>query len=152
MLLAVAKGSIEIIKLMLLNKDLDLNIRDSYSGANAFWLACYYGRGSIMKELANAGIDIYNTNNEKVDVLHLSIYLDRPNIVSMLLKSYFSLENITNKGYSVIHLCSILNRNEILQLIMNHLKKNQYKSDFIKKLLNNINEKCSISALSFAII
>ena len=78
LLLAVAKGSLEIIQMMILNKGLDLSVRDSYSGVNSFWLACYYGRGLIMKELANAGIDIYNTNNENIDVLHLSIYLNRP--------------------------------------------------------------------------
>ena len=60
---AVAKGDIEIVKLLLKNNSLDLNVIDENSGVNAFWLACLYGQGSIMKELANAGIDIYNHNH-----------------------------------------------------------------------------------------
>lgn len=104
-----------------------------------------------MMELANAGIDIYNKNEENLNALHLSIYLDRPQIVKMLLKSNYGLTEETNKGYTCIHLCCILNRNEILKMIVVHLKSNQYKKRFVKKLLNNINDKCPISALSFAI-
>ena len=103
-----------------------------------------------MMELANAGIDIYNTNEENINALHLSIYLDRPQIVRMLLKSNFGLSEETNKGYTCIHLCCILNRNEILKMILAHLKSNQYKKSYIKKLLNYINDRCPISALSFA--
>jgi hypothetical protein len=47
---------------MLKNPALDLDAIDKYTGVNAFWLAGYYGRGIIMRELANAGMDIYNSN------------------------------------------------------------------------------------------
>ena len=63
------------------NKSLDLNVRDAYTGVNAFWLACYYGQGSIMRELANAGIDIFNCNNQNINVFHLAIYQNHINIV-----------------------------------------------------------------------
>ena len=113
--MAVAKGSLDMVKLLLINKGIDLNVIDDYSGVNSFWLACYYDQGAIMKELANAGIDIYSTNKEDINVLHLSIYLNRPHIVKMLLKSNFALNLETSKGYTCIHLCTIFNRIEILK-------------------------------------
>ena len=70
----------------------------------------------------------------------------------MLLNSNFSLEFTTNKGYSAIHLCCMLDRTEILHEIIHYLKTNQYKSKYIKKLLNTMNNQCSISPLSFAIL
>ena len=109
---------------MLKNNSLDLNARDAYTGINAFWLACYYGRGGIMRELANAGIDIYNCNKQKVNVFHLAIYKNLEDVVQMLLKSNFSLELLTSKGYSVFHLSSMLNHTKILKMILSYLKKN----------------------------
>jgi ankyrin repeat protein len=152
LLLAVTKGSTDMVKLLLSNKELDLNVTEANTGVNAFWLACYSEHWFIMQELANAGIDIYNTNRENINALHLSIYLNRPHIVKMLLKSNFSLEMETNKGYTCIHLCCILNRTSMLEMIMQHLKVNQFKRRYVKQLLNKINDRCPISALSFAII
>ena len=57
---AVAKGDMEIVKLLLRNPLLNLNVLEPSTRTNAFWLACYYNRWNIMKILANAGIDIYN--------------------------------------------------------------------------------------------
>ena len=109
---------------MLKNKSLNLEKRDAYTGVNAFWLASYYGRGNIMRELANAGIDIYNSNKSKINVFHLAIYKNLEEIVQMLLNSNFPLEKLTSKGYSVFHLCSILNHTKILKMIFSYLKKN----------------------------
>ena len=118
---AVAKGDIEIIKLLLKNNSLDINVTDTNSGVNAFWLACLYNQGSIMKELANSGIDIYNSNHQDINALHLSVLLNNVKIVKMLIASNYSLEFVTNKGYNVVHLCSMLNRTEILNEIIKHL-------------------------------
>jgi ankyrin repeat protein len=108
---------------MLKNKSLDINAIDAFSGVNAFWLACYYGRGSIMRELAGAGIDIYNSNIENVNVFHLAIYKNLEDIVQLLLKSNFSIELLTFKGYSIFHLCCILNHPNLLKMIFSYLKK-----------------------------
>lgn len=68
---AVAKGDIKMLNLVLLNKSVDIHIESG--GINAFWLACLLGHGHIMKVLAEAGIDIFNTNSSKINVLHLAV-------------------------------------------------------------------------------
>ena len=58
---AVAKGNTKMLGLMLNNKNFDINITDC-DGINAFWFACYLGRGEMMHELANLGIDVLCTD------------------------------------------------------------------------------------------
>jgi ankyrin repeat protein len=41
---AAAKGSEEMIRLILMNKTLDVNLTNE-QGVNAFWIACLYGHG-----------------------------------------------------------------------------------------------------------
>ena len=43
LMVAVAKGYVESIDLLLINKTIDINYKDNDSGVNAFWLACLYG-------------------------------------------------------------------------------------------------------------
>ena len=128
-----------MIQLLLKNVNLDLNVTDDLTGVNAFWLACFYGHGLIMKELANAGADVFNVNKEGINVLHLSIYMNNKPIVKMLLLSNFPLEYVTDKGYSAIHLCCMLNRTDILHEIMTHMRKSGYNRTFKRSLLNSMN-------------
>ena len=58
---AAAKGSEEIVRLILLNKTLDINLENE-QGVNAFWTACFFGHGNIMRTLADHGIDILSKN------------------------------------------------------------------------------------------
>ena len=75
---------------------------DPKTGVNSFWLACMYGHGSIMKKLAEKGSDIFISNKEKVNVLHLAIYKDNLSIFKMLLMSNYPLDTVTNNGYNAI--------------------------------------------------
>ena len=72
LLSAAAKGSPEMVKLVLQNPNLDIDIRNE-AGVNAFWIACMFGHGQVMSLLANAGLDIMCVNNQGVNVLHLAI-------------------------------------------------------------------------------
>jgi ankyrin repeat protein len=69
---AAAKGSIEMINLVLMNRTLDIQVINN-SGVNAFWIACMYGHGDVMKTLAQKGINIFCTNKSKVNALHLAV-------------------------------------------------------------------------------
>jgi ankyrin repeat protein len=71
---ACAKGFIDIIKIMLTNKNIDINMRDPRSGVNAIWLACLYGHGDVINLLAKANADIFSTNNRKINMMHLAVY------------------------------------------------------------------------------
>jgi ankyrin repeat protein len=111
---AVAKGNLEIVQILLRNNSLDLNVKDSYTGVNSFWLACFYGHGSIMNELANAGIDVNNCNKQGINSLHLSIFKNHKHITKMLLESNYNLLDETENGHTIIHLACLLSRTEIL--------------------------------------
>ena len=59
---------------MLKNPTVDVNSQCDANGCNAFWLACYYGRGECMCLLANTGIDIMNCHGETVsNGLHVAV-------------------------------------------------------------------------------
>ena len=42
LMIAVSKGRTELIEKILLNKTINVNATDPYSGVNAFWLSCLY--------------------------------------------------------------------------------------------------------------
>jgi ankyrin repeat protein len=69
--LAAAKGSEAFVSLMLQNKSLDINKKDS-DGLNAFWIACYFGHGKVMSCLAEAGVDVFNIDPKGNNVLHIA--------------------------------------------------------------------------------
>ena len=98
---AAAKGSEEIVRLILLNKTLDINLENE-QGVNAFWTACFFGHGNIMRTLADHGIDILSRNKENVNVLHLATEKNHIKIVEMLLQSSFSLTDETNTGMTAL--------------------------------------------------
>jgi len=49
------------VRLMLENKMIELNKKDE-DGLNAFWVACRYGHGDVMRVLAEKDIDIMNAD------------------------------------------------------------------------------------------
>ena len=55
-----------------------------------------------MKKLAEKGSDIFISNNENINVLHLAIYKDNLSILKMLLLSNYPLDSVTNNGYNAI--------------------------------------------------
>ena len=58
---------------MLTNNTIDLAQVDELTGVNSLWLACFYGHAEIVIMLAEAGADIFCTNRQEVNVLHLAI-------------------------------------------------------------------------------
>ena len=81
-ILAAILGYPPIIKVMLENDEIDLNVEDKENGVNAFWLASWYGRGEAMNLLANAGINVLSTNQFKNNALHIAIKRGHYNIAS----------------------------------------------------------------------
>lgn len=55
--IAAAKGNEKFVRLMLENRMLDIQKKDA-EGLNAFWVACRYGHGKVMRVLAEAGINV----------------------------------------------------------------------------------------------
>lgn len=77
---------------MLENKMLDIQKLDK-EGLNAFWIACRYGHGSVMRILAEHGIDIFCRDKHGFNVLHLASKFKHINILEMLVKSNFPLDD-----------------------------------------------------------
>ena len=53
---AASKGSEEMINLILENKNINIHMVNEH-GVNAFWVAAFYGHGTIMTILAKKGIN-----------------------------------------------------------------------------------------------
>ena len=137
---------------MLRNKSMDINVCDSNSGVNAFWLACLYGHGNIMRMLAEAGTDIYVTNHRKVNVLHLAILKNHYEIVKMLIESGFSLDEETSDGSSALHLVALTNHHQIGDLILNHLMECGFKQSHVIDLISKPNPYTNMSPLGMTIL
>ena len=91
-----------MLNLVLLNKSVDIHIESG--GINAFWLACLLGHGHIMQVLAEASIDIFNTNSMKTNVLHLAVIKHDTDIVRQLLESDFPIHRKNIEGFTAFHL------------------------------------------------
>ena len=73
-MLAAVLGNKNVIKLLLENPLLQVNVQDKKSGVNAFWLAAYYGKGHCLQQLADAGADVYCKHKiTKSNALHVAI-------------------------------------------------------------------------------
>ena len=137
---------------MLRNKTLDINVIDPQTGVNAFWLACLYGHGDIMKILAEAGADIYITNRRNINVLHLAILKNHIEIVTMLIESGFTLDEETLEGSTALHLAAQTNHNEISEIIINHLVENDYKKSVVVETISRVTSSSNLSPLGISIL
>lgn len=102
---ATAKGSEEMMRLILMNKTVEIN-QVNESGVNAFWVACMYGHGGLMKILADKGINIFGKNSKEVNALHLAVEKNFVGIVEMLLGSGFPLDCETDTGMTAFQLAA----------------------------------------------
>jgi len=47
-MIAAVLGNKNVMKLLLENPTLDINVHDAKTGVNSFWLAAYYGKGHCL--------------------------------------------------------------------------------------------------------
>jgi ankyrin repeat protein len=137
---------------MLRNKTLDINVCDELTGVNSFWLACLWGHGDIMKILAEAGIEIYVSNNRNINVFHLAIIKNHIDIVEMLLASFFQLNEETCQGSTGLYLAAYLNHYEISEMILNHLIEGGFKKSIIIDTISHINYETNMSPLGLTLL
>lgn len=112
-----------MMELILQNKYVDVQVI-THEGVNAFWIACFYGYGHIMKLLAEHNIRVFSCNEDKVTALHLAVIRDFPQIVEMLLKSGFPIDLQTTNGMTALNLAAHLGRKEITDILLSFLKSN----------------------------
>lgn len=68
-MLACTIGNIDIVKLMMTNEGLDINLTDQ-AGINAVFVAAYYGHFEIFKFLVQHGAEV-KPNAKATTVLHI---------------------------------------------------------------------------------
>jgi hypothetical protein len=92
-MLAAAIGEAECLKVILENSQTQLDVVDPKTETNAFWIACFYGRGECSRLLANAGINIFNKHKDtQSNGLHVAIERKHYEVAQMLVVSKFPLE------------------------------------------------------------
>lgn len=73
-LLAASLGEPEVVRELVKNPKLKLDVIDEETGTNSFWLAAFYGRGENMIILADAGINILNVHKvTNSNALHVAV-------------------------------------------------------------------------------
>ena len=147
---AAAKGSEEMINLILQNKNLDIQVKNE-NGVNSFWMACFYGHSIVMKRLAETGIDIFSTNHKQVNALHVAVTKNHKLIVEMLLNSGFPLDQETDQGMTAFQLAAFHGHLEIVETIIQYLKDCQ-DEELKDRVLNKVNPKSSLSTLAYSIM
>ena len=147
---ATAKGSEEMMRLILMNKTVEINQLNE-SGVNAFWVACMYGHGGLMKILADKGINIFCKNNKQVNALHLAVDKNAVGIVEMLLGSGFPLDCETDTGMTAFQLAAYKGHLQIIKVMMDYLSKN-CDEEIKNFILNKVNPISHLSTLAYSIL
>lgn len=77
----------EMVAALLRNMKINVNMKNN-EGLNCFWIACQHGFSKIMVLLASKKIDLLNTSEHGMNVLHLAVNKNYPDIVKLLLVNY----------------------------------------------------------------
>ena len=92
-MIAAAKGFTDIIQLMSQNSTLDLNKTDR-NGVNAFWIAAWFSRIKVMRQLLAMGVDSHAANQNGSNALHIAVKLGHANVV----REIMNLKNLSVDG------------------------------------------------------
>lgn len=91
LMIAAANGNIQILNLMLANRNLDINKKDRH-GVNAFWIAAFYSKIEFMDCLRQAGADMYATNQNGSNALHIAVKRNNVDVVRYLMEQGYKLD------------------------------------------------------------
>ena len=80
---------------------MDIQVKNE-RGSNAFWIACLYGHGNLMKLLSETPIDMMCTNIKGINVFHLAVIKNYVKIVQMLLDTDFLMDIETNESFTAL--------------------------------------------------
>lgn len=84
-MIVAAKGNVQMLNLMMANKTLDVNKTDRF-GVNAFWIAAFYGRIEFLQILLTCKANIYATNQNGSNALHIAVKRNNLEVVKYLIK------------------------------------------------------------------
>ena len=106
-MIAASLGLVDCLKVILKNRNLDIDAVEETSGINSFWLAAFYGRGTCMSMLAESHIDIFNKSRKtKMNALHVALQRKHYKVAKMLIKSGFPLDELMEGGITALILCA----------------------------------------------
>jgi ankyrin repeat protein len=92
-----------MMKAILKNPTVDINVCDPHTGVNSFWLAAFFGHGDVMQILGENGIDVLNQHKEsKSNALHIAVEKNNPKMVRQLIDSGFPLDIPKERGVTAL--------------------------------------------------
>lgn len=119
LMIAAFKGYKDIVKFLLKNKDIDVNLKNKYDCYNALMFASFKGHKNIVKLLLkNKDIDVNAKDRLGQTALIWAIKENHQDIVELLLKHKdinINLED--NKGYNVLMIAKKLGLKKLIKLI-----------------------------------
>jgi len=114
-MIAAAKGNIQMLNLMLANRTLDINKKDKF-GVNAFWIASFYGKLDFMGILRDHGADVYATNQNSSNALHIAVKKKSLDVVRYLITTCaYKLDITKHNGVTALGIAAFKGYLGILQ-------------------------------------
>ena len=105
-----------------------------------------------MKVLAEKGINIFASNKNKINVLHLAVLKNHIHIVKMLMKSNFPIEIEADNGMTALHLAALHGYTKVSEIIITHLVENQFKNAYLNETISKMNDQIKMSPFSLEIL
>ena len=101
LLVAAAKGNVEMVKL-LIKSGANLDAQDDCDN-NALHVACSKGHVNVVSRLIKAGCDVETRAGNGATALHLAARKGHDDVVELLLDSDMQIESLDGKGATPLH-------------------------------------------------
>jgi len=131
---AVRKNDAKVLKKLLLDKDLngDIKISPNYiinagRGITPLLLASRLGHVDVVKLLIHHGADVDKANTLGQYPLHVATIYNHPEVVKILLKNKANEARIDNHGNSALDFASDKNYEEIIDLLVSEIEKSKIR-------------------------
>ncbi len=117
LMIAAAKGYIDLIDLMSQNSTLDVNKTDK-NGVNAFWIAAWFGRVETMRKLLSMHVDAHATNQNGSNALHIAVKLGHVEVVKEIIRlKNFPVDATKKNGVTAAGIAAFRGNIDMLQIL-----------------------------------
>lgn len=112
-------GHIEVIKILLSSRDIDINAKNVY-GHTPLYYACWNGYDEILKLLISNGAVLDVTDNNGNTPLHTACHFGRIEIVKILIENKANVHSIDNKGNTPLRRACLSGHTEVVKILLSN--------------------------------